>query len=92
MHRTCYSCVIFSNIIAGRVMSIPFRFDVTNGYSCLEAPSIIERYKLAKEAGFKAVESGFPFGISIKDISEAKKNACVEQILINVFTGIVLLL
>ncbi|KAF3429953.1 hypothetical protein E2986_01235 [Frieseomelitta varia] len=53
----------------------------------MEAPSIIERYKLAKEAGFKAVESGFPFGISIKDISEAKKNACVEQILINVFTG-----
>lgn len=58
----------------------------------MEAPSIIERYKLAKEAGFKAVESGFPFDISIKDISEAKKNACVEQILINVFTGIVSLM
>ena len=24
----------FSNIIAGRVMSNPFRFDVTNGHSC----------------------------------------------------------
>ena len=34
MHRTCQSCVIFSNITAGRVMSNPLRFDVTNGYSC----------------------------------------------------------
>ena len=33
MHRTCYSCDIFSYINAGRVMSNPFRFDVTNGYS-----------------------------------------------------------
>ena len=24
----------FSNIISGRVMSNPFRFDVTNGYAC----------------------------------------------------------
>ena len=33
MHRTCLSCFIFSTIIAGRVMSNPFRFDVTKGYS-----------------------------------------------------------
>ena len=31
MHRDCQSCVIFSKIIAGRVMSNPFRFEVTNG-------------------------------------------------------------
>ncbi|KAK9303844.1 hypothetical protein QLX08_004576 [Tetragonisca angustula] len=66
-------------------MSLKFAPNLS--FMFMEAPSIIERYKLAKEAGFKAVESGFPFGISIKDISEAKKNACVEQILINVFTG-----
>ena len=34
LHRNCQTCVMFSNIIAGRVMSNPFRFDVTNGYSC----------------------------------------------------------
>ncbi|CAD1474279.1 unnamed protein product, partial [Heterotrigona itama] len=66
-------------------MSLKFAPNLS--FMFMETPSIIERYKLAKEAGFKAVESGFPFGISIKDISEAKKNACVEQILINVFTG-----
>ena len=37
MHRTCLTCVIISNIIAGRVMSNPFRINVTNGYSCLIA-------------------------------------------------------
>ena len=52
-----------------------------------EAPSITERYRLAKEAGFKAVESGFPFGYSVKDVSEARKKADIEQILINVYTG-----
>nr|XP_012145575.1 PREDICTED: putative hydroxypyruvate isomerase isoform X2 [Megachile rotundata] len=52
-----------------------------------EATAITERYKLAKEAGFKAVESGFPFGYSVKDVSEARKKADIEQILINVYTG-----
>ncbi|XP_043249394.1 putative hydroxypyruvate isomerase [Colletes gigas] len=63
------------------------KFATNLSFMFLESPSIIERYQLAKEAGFKAVESGFPFGFTIKDVSEAKKNAGVEQILINVFTG-----
>ena len=33
MHRTCYSCVIFSNIIAERVISKSFRCDVTDVFS-----------------------------------------------------------
>lgn len=52
-----------------------------------EAPSIIDRYQLAKQAGFKAVESGFPFDFSIQQIVAAKKKADVDQILLNVFTG-----
>lgn len=67
-------------------MSLKFASNLS--FMFLEAPTIIERYKLAKEAGFKAVESGFPFGFSVKEVSEAKKNADVEQVLINVFTGI----
>ncbi|CAL7952232.1 unnamed protein product [Xylocopa violacea] len=66
-------------------MSLKFATNLS--FMFTETPSIIERYKLAKEAGFKAVESGFPFGFSVKEVSEAKKNAGVEQILINVFTG-----
>ena len=37
MHRTCLTCFIFSNIIAGRVMTKPFKFDVTDGFSRLIA-------------------------------------------------------
>lgn len=66
-------------------MSLKFASNLS--FMFLETPSIIERYRLAKEAGFKAVESGFPFGFSIKEVSDAKKNAGVEQILINVYTG-----
>lgn len=53
----------------------------------LEGPSLIERYQLAKEAGFKAVESGFPLGFSPEEVANAKNKANIEQILINVFTG-----
>ena len=52
-------------------MSLKFASNLS--FMFTEAPSIIERYKLAKEAGFRAVESGFPFGFSIKDVSEAQK-------------------
>lgn len=48
---------------------------------------LLERYKLAKNAGFKAVESGFPFGFTVEQVTEAKKQANIEQILINIYTG-----
>ena len=66
-------------------MSLKFASNLS--FMFTEAPSITERYRLAKEAGFKAVESGFPFGYSVKDVSEARKKADIEQILINVYTG-----
>ncbi|KAG5307849.1 HYI isomerase, partial [Pseudoatta argentina] len=52
-----------------------------------EVPNIIDRYQLAKQAGFKAVESGFPFGFSVQQVATAKKKANVDQVLLNVFTG-----
>lgn len=47
----------------------------------------LERYKLAKDAGFKCVETGFPFGFTVEQVAEARKSADIEQVLINVFTG-----
>lgn len=47
----------------------------------------LERYKLAQEAGFKAVETGFPFGLTEKQVVEAQKAANIEQVLINTYTG-----
>lgn len=45
------------------------------------------RYKAAKEAGFQCVETGFPFGLSVQEISNARKEAGVVQVLLNAFTG-----
>lgn len=47
----------------------------------------LERYNLAKLAGFKAVESGFPFGIALDDVVKAKEEACLEQVMLNIYTG-----
>ncbi|CAK1545583.1 unnamed protein product [Leptosia nina] len=52
-----------------------------------EGATILERYALAKEAGFKAVESGFPFGHTLEEVKQAKENAGIEQVLINIKTG-----
>lgn len=52
-----------------------------------ECPLLIGRYQMAKKAGFKAVETGFPFGFTLQQVVDAKKTADVEQVLINVYTG-----
>lgn len=52
-----------------------------------ESPDLIGRYQLARDAGFKSVETGFPFGYSIQQVREAKEAAGLHQVLINVFTG-----
>lgn len=52
-----------------------------------EGATILERYALAKEAGFKAVESGFPFGHTVEQVRQAKQSADIEQVLINLITG-----
>lgn len=52
-----------------------------------EGSTILERYALAKEAGFKAVESGFPFGHTLEQVRQAKESAGIEQVLINLKTG-----
>lgn len=47
----------------------------------------LERYELAKKSGFKTVETGFPFGISKDQVVQAKNNAGINQILLNIYTG-----
>ncbi|XP_075233120.1 hydroxypyruvate isomerase-like protein Gip [Lycorma delicatula] len=49
--------------------------------------SVIEKYALAQQAGFKAVESGNIYDYKIDEVVEAKTRANVEQIMINVFSG-----
>ncbi|XP_066587518.1 putative hydroxypyruvate isomerase [Prorops nasuta] len=64
-----------------------FKFSSNLSFMFFETSNILERYQLAKNAGFKAVESGFPLGYSIDEVVKAKEAANIDHILINVFTG-----
>ena len=66
-------------------MSLKFASNLS--FMFTECPNIIGRYKLAKDAGFRAVESGFPLGFTVQEVLQAKTNANIDQVLINVFTG-----
>lgn len=57
------------------------------GFMFPEGATVIERYALARAAGFKAVETSFPVGLSIEQVREAKMQAGIEQVLINLKTG-----
>ncbi|KAL0819004.1 hypothetical protein ABMA28_008289 [Loxostege sticticalis] len=63
------------------------KFCANLAFMFTEATSILERYALAKEAGFKAVETGFPFGFTLEQVKQAKEAAGIEQVLINLNTG-----
>lgn len=63
------------------------KFCANLNFMFLECPNLLERYSLAKKAGFQAVEVGFPYSHSVEELVKAKKDANLEQVLINVFVG-----
>lgn len=52
-----------------------------------ETASILERYMLAKNNGFRAVECAFLYAHPVEEVVQAKKSAGVQQVLINVNPG-----
>nr|CAI5858197.1 unnamed protein product [Callosobruchus analis]CAI5863731.1 unnamed protein product [Callosobruchus analis] len=62
------------------------KFCANISFMFIEKP-FLDRYNLAKSVGFKAVESGFPYGIQKEHVVDAKNAAGVDQILVNVYTG-----
>ncbi|XP_020706690.1 putative hydroxypyruvate isomerase isoform X2 [Athalia rosae] len=70
-----------------RVARVTMKFASNLSFMFGESPIITERYLLAKQAGFKAVETGFPLGFSVQEVADARSKADVKQILINIFTG-----
>ncbi|KAG5893635.1 hypothetical protein JTB14_015074 [Gonioctena quinquepunctata] len=74
--------VRFSNTTAGNMS----KFCANLAFLFPESP-LLERYKLARDAGFKAVETGFPFGYTKQEVVDAKNDAGIQQILINIYTG-----
>lgn len=66
-------------------MSIKFSANITMMFS--ELPILAERYGAAKAAGFKYVESAFPYFEPLESLRDAKEKAGVEQIVINTWPG-----
>ncbi|XP_054277910.1 putative hydroxypyruvate isomerase [Macrosteles quadrilineatus] len=52
-----------------------------------ESASLLERYHLAKQSGFRAVECAFPYSFPVEEVKRAKESAQVEQVLLNVNPG-----
>ena len=52
-----------------------------------ETSDLLERYRLAKNAGFKAVEVAFPYDIPKELLKEVKERTGLEQVLLNTFPG-----
>lgn len=65
----------------------PLKFCANLNFMFTESPNLLERYNLAKKAGFQAVEVGFPYIHSVDELVKAKEDAGLKQVLINVFVG-----
>ncbi|KAJ6637128.1 putative hydroxypyruvate isomerase [Pseudolycoriella hygida] len=48
---------------------------------------ILERFRLAKLAGFRAVENGFPIDVSVDDAVRVQKETGLEVVLLNICLG-----
>ncbi|KAL1122047.1 hypothetical protein AAG570_003453 [Ranatra chinensis] len=59
------------------------RFCANLNFMFQESSSLLERYSLAKKAGFSAVECATPYDHRLDEILAAKEKAGVEQVLIN---------
>lgn len=68
---------------------MPLKFCANLTFQFQEAASILDRYRLAKEVGFKGVESAFPYDVSIEELVEVQQETGLKQILLNIDTGTV---
>ncbi|XP_041360095.1 putative hydroxypyruvate isomerase [Gigantopelta aegis] len=68
-------------------MSLKFAANLS--FMFQEEQNLSKRYRAAKDAGFKFVEVGFPYdcGESLESIVNAKKEAGIEQVLVNAYPG-----
>lgn len=51
--------------------------------------NMLERFRLAKLAGFKAVENGFPHDVSVQDAVAVQKETGLEVALLNICLGMI---
>lgn len=52
-----------------------------------EEGNFLARYRIAQQAGFKAVESADPYDIPLIDLVNARNDAHVDHVLMNAWPG-----
>lgn len=70
-------------------VKMPLKFCANLTFQFQEAPSILERYRLAKEAGFKGVESAFPQDVPLEELVAVHQETGLKQVLLNIDLGTV---
>lgn len=66
------------------------KFCANISFMFAEAGNLLERYALAKKAGFRGVECAFPTGFAFNEIVAAKSEANIVQVLLNTCNGMCL--
>ena len=77
-----------TSVTCPRKVTMPLKFAANLSMMFQEIATVAERYKAAKDAGFKFVEVCFPYHESIESLSKAKTESGLEQILINSCPGL----
>jgi len=63
------------------------KFSANLSFLFQEEKDLKDRYKAAKQAGFRCVETGFPYSVPANDLAQACKEEGLQQVLINTFPG-----
>lgn len=64
------------------------KFCANISFMFAESGNLLERYQLAKRAGFRAVECAYPSGFTFEEIVTAKREADIAQVLLNTCNGV----
>lgn len=68
-------------------MKMPVKFAANISMLFQELPSMVNRFKAVKDAGFKYTECTFPYAEGAEDLADACKEAGLEHVLINSWPG-----
>lgn len=67
--------------------SMPLKFAANVSMIFTEQNDLLQRYRSAKEAGFKGVECVFPYDVPADQLSKVREQLGIEQTLINTYMG-----
>lgn len=63
------------------------KFCANISFMFAESGNLLERYQLAKRAGFRGVECAYPSGFTFDEVVTAKRDANIAQVLLNTCNG-----